>query len=123
MNKFDKKKQREKEVRKKILLRREKIREKAKEIDLQRKEEKETQSKKRPIKNAEFYHHKKVRDIEIRWQLEHNMKILEALNEDYEKELKERKEYAEEIKQNQSLTAKAEATLIAKTGFSEIPQK
>ncbi len=98
-SKFQKKKDREREVRKKILARREAHHRQEKENAKIDAEEKAVRPKQRPITNAEFYQAQKLRDMEIRMQLEHNMKLLEGLQKEYEEELKKREEYIKQLKE------------------------
>ena len=88
--KVQKKKEREKNVRKKILLQREDGRKKLKE---EKKLALENKSKTKlvPITRANLERAQKLRDEEIKLHLEHNMKILQALQdaEDEEKKISE----------------------------------
>jgi len=72
---FAKKKEREKKSKQKVLARKEKIQEKAKEMRMWEKEERESRPKQEPIKNMSD----KMK------QYMHNLQILEALNEEHEK--------------------------------------
>lgn len=83
-SKFQKKKQREKEVRKKILNQHEVER---KKISAVRKIIRKERKKIAPITRENFEKAKKLQALQIDLQLEHNMKILEALQaaEDSEK--------------------------------------
>src|SRR5262249_5377917 len=86
--KFQKKKDRERQSREKILARRQAIREKSSENHRINSEEHQTRTRNKPITNKEFYAARKLRDQEIKLQLEHNMQVLKALEEEYEAELK-----------------------------------
>jgi hypothetical protein len=92
-SKFQKKKDRERRVKKQLLGRRERLRAEAKEKRECDREERNVRPRQDPIRNEEFRTAQRLRDIEIKMQLEHNMKILQALQEEYEVELKKRKEY------------------------------
>ena len=98
-SKFQKKKDREREVRKKILNRRERKHAIEKEKAAMDAEEKAVRHKERPIRNEEFYAARKIRDQEIRMKLEDNLKLLEGLQKEYEAELEKRKEYVEKLQQ------------------------
>ena len=97
-SKFQKKKDREKEVRKKILSKRAAKNAKEKENAKLDSEEKAVRPKQKPILNVEFYAAKQAREMEIRLQLEHNMKLLEGLKQEYQEELKKREEYIATLK-------------------------
>jgi hypothetical protein len=93
-----KKKDRERAVRKKILARREKIRAEAKErrkLDL---EEHESRTRLRPINKEEWAMAQKLHELQVKMQLEHNMEILKGLEQEYMAELKKRNEYLEQLR-------------------------
>jgi len=76
--KFAKKKEREREVRKKVLARRESIRKEAKEQRIKDVLEEKYRDKPKPFISKE-----KADQVEIRKSLEHNLEILKALEEEY----------------------------------------
>lgn len=81
---FQKMKDREKNKYKKILKIREATR---KTLAEKRKQELESMvfsAKQKPISNEELYKAQAMRELEIRLQLEHNKKILQALEEQYD---------------------------------------
>jgi hypothetical protein len=82
--KFAKKKEREWEVRKKLLARRESIRKEAKEQRI-----KDALEKKYRDKPKTFIKKEKADQVEIRKALEHNLEILKALEEEYLSQLTE----------------------------------
>lgn len=98
-SKFQKKKDREREVRKKILSRRERKHAQEKENAKFDAEEKAVAPKQRPIRNDEFRAAQRMRDMEIRMQLEHNLELLKGLQAEYEEELKKREEYVKSLKE------------------------
>ncbi len=81
-----KKKERDKKAHKKVLLRREQKQKKEKEINTWNQKERNLQSKQVPIKNDDLYKARQLKDLEIKMQLQHNMKILKALEEESLKE-------------------------------------
>lgn len=97
--KFQKKKEREREVRKKILYRREAKHVQERENAKMDAEEKAVRHKQRPIINEEFRAVQRMRDMEIRMQLERNVELLKGLQAEYEEELKKRETYINELKQ------------------------
>ena len=98
-SKFQKKKEREREVRKKILARRANKNAQEKENAKFDAEEKSVRHRQHPIRNEELYAAKRMRDLEIRMQLEHNMELLKGLQAEYEEELKKREAYLNELKE------------------------
>lgn len=76
--KFAKKKEREREVRKKILARRERLQKEAKEQRI-----KDALEEKYRDKPKSFIKKEKAEQMEIRKALEHNLEILKALEEEY----------------------------------------
>src|SRR5262252_735023 len=90
--KFQKKKDREREVRKKVLHRRESLRRhKAEEREKEEQYEREYQEGQKPIVNNE------KKDAMIKDRLRDNMKILEALEQEYLKEMETRKERNDDL--------------------------
>jgi len=104
-SKFQKKKEREREVKKKILSRREHKHAAERERARLDAEEKAVRHRQKPIKNEEFYAAKKLRDQEIRLQLEANLKLLQGLQAEYEEELKKRDEYVQQLGQEVQVDA------------------
>lgn len=92
---MDKKKKREKEVRKKILRRREGIRARAREEKLKENERREIQKVTNKIEGRTIINYK---NEQVMNQLEHNLSILQALEEE-RKILKEAQEAAPMINQ------------------------
>lgn len=84
--KFQKKKDRERQVRKKILERREKYRAQTKEQEAVDRESAAKDPKRKPICSAQERRQKELRDAEIRRQLQHNIEVLKALEAQYDKE-------------------------------------
>jgi len=97
--KFQKKKDREREVRKKVLHRRESLRRhKAEEREKEEQYEREYQEGQKPIVNNE------KKDAMIKDRLRDNMKILEALEQEYLKEMETRKERNDDLEAQGYLT-------------------
>ncbi len=86
VDKQQKKKDREKQVKKKLLIRRTKIRQESKERRLLDNEEKATRHKLQPISAVDVRKAQRLRDMEIMSQIEHNQEILKQLEDDYIKE-------------------------------------
>jgi hypothetical protein len=95
--KFKKKKEREKRVREKMLRRRETLTKMSKEAKERRawedRMEKESRVQPQPIR-------KKLTADEVREKLEHNMKILKALEEEYDREHSKEKRLPDHIEQD-----------------------
>lgn len=98
-SKFQKKKDRERENRKKLLARRANENAKRKENAKFDDEEKAVRPRQRPILNEELYAARRMRDLEIKMKLESNMKLLEGLQKEYEEELKKREEYVKTLEE------------------------
>jgi hypothetical protein len=83
--KFAKKKERERDVKKKLLDRRQQIRQTAKENSGWDKEERQNRPRIRPILKEEH----NDRQQEVRMAMEHNLEILNALEQEYLSQLSE----------------------------------
>jgi hypothetical protein len=105
-----KKKNREKRVEQKIFVRREALRKERKTLELQRRQEEEAQDlvhgKLKPIVNdhSRFEEVKSKKERVALDQLEKNLKILEALEEEYDKESKMRENINEVLESEGHLT-------------------
>lgn len=126
--KFQKKKDRERAVRKKLLAERERRNKPEEHVEEKPdcifetaaagfapapEEKKKTWKPKEPkrrkgitIRNDELRQAQEAHRIQVQMQLEHNMQILKALEEEYKEELKKRQDYMEDVKQS-SLVEKA----------------
>lgn len=96
-SKFQKKKEREREVRKKKLARHAGVTAHKKENSKFDAEEKAVRPRQHPIRNEELYAARRMRDLEIKMKLEENMRLLEGLQKEYEEELKKREEYVKTL--------------------------
>lgn len=90
--KLHKKKERKKKVRQKVLARRSRMRYEAKEHRQVEQESRKARSRKRPIRAEEYRLAQKLRDLEIRIQLEQNAEILKGLEQEYQAELRAQQE-------------------------------
>jgi hypothetical protein len=102
--KIQKKKDRERESRKKVLKRRERMRSQVSEkykMDLM---ERDTRTRKPPIVKEEYEKAVKLKAEEIKLQLHHNMQILQALNDEYEAELAKKQEMLTQLEAQQGLS-------------------
>ena len=103
--KFQKKKEREREVRKKVLYRRDILRTRREEEEAKDKEVEEVgRPKQMPIVN-----NPQKKDDMIKKKLEENMKVLEALEQEYLKEMAVRKERNEAFEGYETLEQKVQA--------------
>lgn len=84
--KFQKKKDREKVVKKKVLHRREKIRADAKEQERWNREDAKNSPKGKPLSSAEERRQRALREAEVRLQLQRNIDMLKALEEKYDQD-------------------------------------
>jgi hypothetical protein len=98
--KLQKKKERERQVRKDLLLRRETARKQRKEDDFQRRMDIAMRPRQEPIRNNPALvpdREKPMTKEEVKKRLEHNLKILKALEEEYDRELSERQQRNEDM--------------------------
>lgn len=122
--KFEKQKKREKETKKQLTKRRDKIRSEAKARRELERLDRETQPKMQPYR-------KKVTTIpqteeEIMAQVEHNLKILEALEEEYKEALRDREAVNEELEAEGFKTIQEKLDYLnkqAETGAKEAYEK
>lgn len=101
--KVAKKKKREKEVKEKLLRRRSKIREEAREV--RDKEKKERDAMRNVNRHTMTINNKEIpkkSEEEIRSQLEKNMAILQALEQEYQGTMKSREEYVKHLQEKQA---------------------
>lgn len=112
-----KKKARERDSKAKVLRRRAESRQKSKKERETSRLERKTRDRIKPIVNPKT---KTARDIEIKSQLEHNIEILKALEEQYLEEQKHKSELNEQLESQGAATLKEKMDMMEQEKNKEL---
>lgn len=118
-----KKKDKERQTKDRVLRRREAIREQARLEKKQAKLEHKFRDRIAPIVNAKEPETKEEKEERVQKQLEHNVKILEALEDEYLKDQDVRKEINEELEAEGHSTFKEKMDAMEEKAIAKQPKK